>query len=302
MIKQLLPVLCLVFLAITSCAQSEFPLYTGAIPNSKVTADSSRMQGGVASKVSRPTLTAFLPDADKATGAAVVICPGGGYGVLVMQGEGFNTAKYFQQKGIAAFVLKYRLPSDATMNDKSIGPLQDAQQAIRVVRMRAKEWNIDTARVGIMGFSAGGHLASTASTHFNEKLLPNPEGVNLRPAFSLLVYPVISMNDKLGHVGSTTALLGKNPSPEKVTMFSNDEQVTTNTPPAFLIHAADDNVVNVDNSINYFQALRKQKIPAELHIYPKGNHGFVLRWPADDWMSLCIRWMTESGWIAKAAK
>ena len=280
-------------------AQKEMPLYSGPIPNAIQTADSSTLTEGVAAKVSRPSLTMYLPDNNKATGAAVVVCPGGGYGVLMMQTEGADIARYFQQHGVAAFVLKYRLPSDATMQDKSTGPLQDAQEAIKMVRLHAREWHIDTARVGIMGFSAGGHLASTASTHFLNAVTGNKENINLRPAFSLLVYPVISMTDSLGHKGSRNSLLGKNPSPEKVKLYSNELQVTAQTPPAFLIHAADDNVVDVDNSIAYFEALRHHKVPAELHIYPKGNHGFVLHIPVDDWMSLCMNWMNGNGWLTR---
>ena len=280
-------------------AQKEIALYEGNIPNAISTADSSVMQDGIAFKVSRPSLTLYLPEPSKATGAAVIICPGGGYGALMMQKEGINTAFYFQQHGIAAFVLKYRLPDDKIMQDKTIGPLQDAQQAIRVVRIRAQEWNIDTGRVGIMGFSAGGHLAATASTHFRKAVIDNKENVTLRPDFSLLVYPVISMTDSLGHSGSRDALLGKHSSLRQIKKFSNELQVTPQTPPAFLIHAEDDDVVDVDNSIAYFESLRRNKIPAEMHIYPKGNHGFVLNLPVEDWMSLCVRWMNSNGWLTK---
>ncbi len=280
-------------------AQKEIALYRDAVPNAIAVADSSTFKNGVAAKVINPTLTVYLPDKAKATGAAVVICPGGGYGVLVIQKEGFEIAAYFQEHGIAAFVLKYRLPSSVTMVDKSIGPLQDAQQAIKLVREHAAEWYIDTARVGIMGFSAGGHLASTASTHFNNAVINNKENTSLRPSFSLLVYPVISMSDSLGHRGSRDNLIGKNPSEAQIKLYSNELQVTAQTPPAFLIHSADDNVVDVDNSIAYFEALRHNKIPAEVHIYPKGNHGFVLKLPINDWMSLCIKWMDSNGWLGK---
>lgn len=293
----LLALLVFLFSITTGCAQKEIQLYTGAIPNSKPTVDSFRMKGGVASKVSRPTLTIFLPDAAKANGAAVIVCPGGGYGALMMQTEGYNIAKYYQDHGVAAFVLKYRLPSELTMQDKSIGPLQDAQQAIRLVRMNAVEWKVDINRVGIMGFSAGGHLASTLSTHYAKSLIDNPEKSNLRPDFSLLVYPVISMGEKLGHSGSRVSLLGSNASVDAIKLFSNDEQVTSNTPPAFLIHSADDSVVDVDNSINYFQAMRRNKVPVELHVYPKGNHGFVLHMPIEEWMGLCLKWMERGGWL-----
>ncbi|MFT3935828.1 MAG: alpha/beta hydrolase [Chitinophagaceae bacterium] len=272
-------------------AQKEMPLYPNGIPNATGAADSGVIKNGVASKISRPTLTAYLPAADKATGAAVIVCPGGGYGVLVIDKEGTFIAQYFQQHGVAAFVLKYRLPSDVSMKDKSIGPLQDAQQAIKMVRDNATEWKIDKNRVGIMGFSAGGHLASTASTHFDKPVIDNKENTSLRPDFSLLVYPVISMTEKLGHKGSRENLLGKNASEEQIKLYSNEMQVTAQTPPAFLIHSADDNVVDVDNSIAYFEALRGYKIPVEMHVYPTGNHGFVLKLPIDDWMSLCMKWM-----------
>ncbi len=270
-------------------AQTEIKLYAGAIPGEIVSTDSVINKENVFSKVSRPSLTVYLPRKEQATGAAVIICPGGGYSVLVLQTEGTNIALYLQQHGVAAFVLKYRMPSDAIMQDKSIGPLQDAQQAIRLVRNRATEWGVDAGRVGIMGFSAGGHLAATASTRY-----PTAE---LRPAFSLLVYPVISMTDSLGHAGSRKNLLGNAPSEEKIKLFSNEYQVNDNTPPAFLIHAADDRVVDVDNSIAYFEALRHHHVPAELHVYPKGNHGFVLNIPIEDWMNLCMKWMNSNGWL-----
>lgn len=288
---------CFVFTFHSTHAQKELPLYSGAIPNSIQTADSMIIKNGVVSKVSRPSLTLYLPDKEKANGSAVIICPGGGYGVLVMQKEGFNIALYFQQHGVAAFVLKYRLPDEAIMRDKSIGPLQDAQQAIKSVRMHAKDWGVDPGRVGIMGFSAGGHLAATASTHFTNAVIDNNENINLRPDFSLLVYPVISFTDKLGHGGSRKNLLGSDPAADKIKSFSNELQVNAQTPPAFLIHAADDNVVDVDNSIEYFEALRHNKVPAEMHIYPKGNHGFVLNIPIEDWMVLCMKWMDSSGWL-----
>ena len=292
-------VICIFFTGSTSHAQKEIPLYEGVIPNSKQTADSATMKGGVAAKVSRPSLTLFLPDKEKAIGTAVIICPGGGYGALMMQKEGFNIAQYFQQHGVAAFVLKYRLPDAAIMADKSIGPLQDAQQAIKLVRMFAKEWNVNTVRVGIMGFSAGGHLAATASTHFTKPVIENKENVDLRPDFSLLVYPVISFTDTLAHKGSRRNLIGDHPTADKILLYSNELQVNEQTPPAFLIHAADDNVVDVDNTIAYFEALRHNKVPAEMHVYPKGNHGFVLNMPIEDWMSLCMKWMAVNGWLNK---
>ncbi len=245
--------------------------------------------------VTKPTLEYFKPAADKASGTAVIIIPGGGYSVVVYNGEGVGTAKALAEKGIAAFVLKYRLPSDAIMTDKKIGPLQDAQQAIKLVRENATKWGIDPAKVGIMGFSAGGHLASTAATHFEKAYVDNTSNTSLRPDFQILVYPVISMRDSLTHGGSRDALLGKNASRQDVELFSNELQVRANTPPTYLTHAADDKLVDVDNSIMYFETLRRQKVPVEMHVYPKGDHGFVFRHPG--WMDPLFAWMKVNNWI-----
>ena len=282
-----------------SFAQQTIPLYEGNIPGALNASNEERYDAanGVAFKVFTPTLTIYLPSKEKANGAAVVICPGGGYGALVMDKEGFAIAEYFARHGVAAFVLKYRLPDDKIMNDKSIGPLQDAQQAIALIKQQARQWNVDTARVGIMGFSAGGHLASTAATHFNYPVIAVKQQVSIRPDFMILVYPVISMTDSLGHGGSRNNLLGKHPSPQKIQLFSNELQVTAQTPPAFLIHAGDDKVVDVDNSISFYEALRHKKIPAEMHIYPKGDHGFVLKMPVEEWMDVCMKWMEHSGFL-----
>jgi acetyl esterase/lipase len=156
---------------------------------------------------------------------------------------------------------------------------------------------VDTAKVGIMGFSAGGHLASTAGTHFNHPVIDVKQKVSVRPHFMILVYPVISMTDSLGHRGSRDNLLGKDPSSKKIQSFSNELQVTAQTPPAFLIHAGDDKVVDVDNSISFYEALRHKKVPAEMHIYPKGDHGFVLKMPVKEWMNVCMKWMKHSGFL-----
>jgi acetyl esterase/lipase len=217
--------------------------------------------------------------------------------VVVYQGEGIKTAKEFAKNGIAAFVLKYRLPDDSTMVDKKIGPLQDAQQAIKIVRENAAKWGIDINKVGIMGFSAGGHLASTEATHFKKAVIENNNNTNLRPDFQILVYPVISMQNGLTHVDSRKKLLGDNPSKEIIDEFSNELQVDEDTPPAYITQAEDDKVVDVDNSIVYFESLRHNNVPAEMHIYPKGNHGFVLRQPTDEWMKPIFKWMKNSKWI-----
>lgn len=291
----------LLVFCITAYAQQVIHLYDKGIPGNISSPSEERYDTvrKLAFKVENPSITAYLPEKDKATGAAVLICPGGGYGVLVIGKEGYEIAEYLSSQGVAAFVLKYRLPDDLIMKDKSTGPLQDAQQALRIIRARASQWNIDANRVGIMGFSAGGHLASTAGTHFVNPVIKNDKEPNVRPDFMILVYPVISMSDSLGHRGSRENLIGKNPSSEKIKLFSNEQQVTGQTPPAYLIHAGDDKVVDVDNSISFYEALRHKKVPAEMHIYPKGDHGFVLAMPPAEWMDSVMKWMKNSGFLAR---
>jgi acetyl esterase/lipase len=291
---------------IMATAQQELPLYgAGPIPNSKPGPDRETRNPGSRgswdyglSNVSRPTLTVFLPEKNKATGMGVVVCPGGGYIHLAMGHEGIEIARMLNENGIAAFVLKYRLPSDSTMVDKTIGPLQDAQRAIQLVRQRAKEWGVDTTRVGIMGFSAGGHLASTAGTHFQRTTIPNDTHVSLRPDFMILIYPVISFSDSIGHRGSRDNLIGKDPSPSLITEYSNELQVTAQTPPAFIVHAEDDRTVPVANSIHFYESLLHNKVPAELHIYPRGGHGYGLHnsTTKDQWAERLQNWLaTLSG-------
>ncbi len=294
-IKIIFVLLFIISLNIT--AQEVINLYPGDIPNSKTSGVKESERSGMFSGVTTPTLEIYLPEKEKSTGAAVVICPGGGYAVVVYQAEGIRTAKEFAKNGVAAFVLKYRLPSDSTMIDKTIGPLQDAQQAIKVVRENAAKWGIDTNKVGIMGFSAGGHLASTEATHYKKSVIENNNNINLRPDFQILVYPVISMQDSLTHLGSRTNLLGNNPSKKLIDEFSNELQVDENTPPAYITQAADDKVVDVDNSIVYFESLRHHNVPVEMHIYPKGNHGFVLALKTEDWMASIFKWMKNSKFI-----
>jgi len=280
-------------------SQTVIPLYKDSIPNSKPTAniESATYEGEnkilIVHHVSQPSLTVFLAPKDKANGKAVIICPGGGYSILAASHEGYDVAKRFNEMGVTAFVLKYRIPNDNTMINKEIGPLQDAQCAIQMVRERAKEWNIKTDRIGIMGFSAGGHLASTAGTHFDRPVIENKSNISLRPDFMILIYPVISFDDSIGHIGSRDNLLGKNPSEEKIKYYSNELQVNSSTPPSFLVHAENDEAVKVQNSLYFFEALQKNKVPAELHIYPKGGHGFGMHNPTtkEDWV-LCLK-----GWL-----
>jgi acetyl esterase/lipase len=287
-------VICLL-LSFVANAQEIVELYPGSTPNSKKSGKKETFASGMFRGVTKPTLEVYLPEKEKASGTAVIIIPGGGYGVVVYQGEGVSTAKQFAKNGIAAFVLKYRLPDDSTMQDKTIGPLQDAQQAIKLVRENAARWGVEVNKVGIIGFSAGGHLASTAATHFQKPFIENQNKTSLRPDFQIVVYPVISMQDSLTHRDSRSNLLGKSPSKEIINQYSNELQVTENTPPTYITHAADDNVVDVDNSIKYFEALRHKKVPVEMHIYPKGGHGFIFRQP--DWIDPLFAWMKGNKWI-----
>jgi acetyl esterase/lipase len=305
--KRILFVFIYAFFMMTSFSQTIIPLYKDSIPNSKPSpnAESSTYEGEnkilIVHNVSRPSLTVFLPPKEKASGTAVIICPGGGYSILAASHEGYDVAKKLNEMGVAAFVLKYRIPDDKTMLNKEIGPLQDAQRAIQMIREKAGEWNINPSRIGIMGFSAGGHLASTAGTHFDKAVIENKNKTNLRPDFMILIYPVISFTDSIGHIGSRDNLLGKNPSAEKIKEYSNELQITSNTPPAFLVHAGNDDVVKMQNSIDFYEAEQKNKIPAELHIYPKGGHGFGMNnlTTKDQWMERLKNWLDLNGWLNK---
>jgi acetyl esterase/lipase len=285
-----------------SPAQVSIPLYE-KIPNSKPSADKEKSQTFdgilIISNVSIPALTMYSPAVSTAKAAAVIICPGGGYGIVAAGHEGSDVAKVFNEWGIVAFVLKYRLPDDAIMIDKTIGPLQDAQRAVQIVRQNAKQWNIDPDKIGIMGFSAGGHLAATTSTHFDKGVIDNSGNVSLRPDFSILIYPVISFTDSLTHGGSRNNLIGKSPSAEKIKEYSNELQVNAKTPPAFLVHAKDDDAVKYGNSVQYYEALQKNKVAAELRLYEHGGHGFGLnnRTTTDKWTERLKTWLQTNHYI-----
>ncbi|GGH23245.1 alpha/beta hydrolase [Mucilaginibacter phyllosphaerae] len=292
--------------AITTTAFSQepkpLPLYPKGVPNSKPA------PAGYAEKndkfwifkVTDPTLTSYFPAKGAANGTAVVICPGGGYAGLASGHEGIDVAKEFNKIGVAAFVLKYRLPSDSIMVDKTIGPLQDAQRAIQMVRENAAQWGVNPGKVGIMGFSAGGHLASTEGTHFDKVVIENKANVSVRPDFMMLIYPVITFGEKT-HAGSRENLIGKTPAQDLVDLYSNEKQVTANTPPTFIVHAEDDDVVPVENALMLYDALLKNKVKTEMHLYPAGGHGFGLVNPKSKglWFEWAKIWMGDNGWLSK---
>lgn len=280
-------------------------LWKNGIPNSKQ--DTSYKETTVydkqrprISKVTDPEIQIFLPDKIMANGTAVLICPGGGYSRLAIDHEGWDVAKWLNSFGVTGIVLKYRLPSDIIMEDKSIGPLQDVQEAIRTIRRNAKEWNILPNKIGVMGFSAGGHLAATASTMYNEKVYSPTDTISARPDFSILIYGVLSMQN-ITHAGSRKCLLGENPSQELIDKFSNELLVNKQTPPAFIVHSQDDKSVPIENSIRYYQALIKNNVLGELHIYEKGGHGYGLatdrKTTESTWPDACIKWLKQKGFL-----
>lgn len=272
-----------------------------AVSNEAVQEKSELGKDGILriSDVKIPTISAFLPSKDKATGAAILVIPGGGYGLLAYGHEGEEMAKWFNERGIAAFVLKHRLPDDRIQTNKHEVPLADAMQAMKLIRQHATKWNVNTDRLGVIGFSAGGHLASTLSTHYHRGATASEEA---KPNFAILMYPVVTFGAK-AHGGSREKLIGKTPSPEQIAYYSNELQVDAKTPPTFLVHAQDDKGVPVENSIDYYLALTKANVPAEMHIYPKGGHGYALRVQGkgsiENWPAACEGWLKSMGLLEK---
>ncbi|MBN1155012.1 alpha/beta hydrolase [candidate division KSB1 bacterium] len=296
--------LLIVFLLVMTsmCAGQNYvlPLWPDKIPNYQKADEIELIDSSDIVRISfvqQPNISVYLPSKRMATGQAVVICPGGSYIRLAYDWEGSDIAKWFNANGIAAIVLKYRLPISESniINHKS--PLIDAQRAIRLTRYHAAEWNIAGDKIGIMGSSAGGHLASTAGTHFNgeDSNASDPiESLSSRPDFMILLYPVITFSHPFMHEGSRNALIGENHNPELSAYYSNEIQVTADTPPTFIVHASDDRSVPVENSLIFYQALKDNNIPVEMHIYPEGGHGFSLavgKGHLATWTARCIDWM-----------
>lgn len=268
----------------TLCAQQEIKLYpNGLKENNGLNVKESWRDKEFLQNISEPRMYFYPSEKEKATGTAVLICPGGGYSGISVIKEGSEIAKWFNELGVSAFVLYYRMP-----NGHSEIPLKDAQTALKIIHQHAKEWNINKNKIGIMGFSAGGHLASTAGTHFKTKME--------RPAFMILAYPVVTMKKELTHGGSRQNLLGANPSDELVELYSNELQVSKKTPPTFIVHAIDDKAVPVANSEQLMKALQDHNVPAELHKFDVGGHGFGMRKhgiPLDDWPDLLKSWLKK---------
>jgi acetyl esterase/lipase len=278
------------------------PLWEGAIPNSQKS-DEKEMYPDrdvyYISQVQTPTLEVFKSERKQSIGKAVVICPGGGYHGVAYHWEGTDIAKWFNSKGITAFVLKYRMPNSASVKVSYEAPLQDAQRALRYVRYNAEKYGLDKDQIGIMGFSAGGHLAATLGTQFEMKNNFKEtalDKISARPDFMVLVYPVVTMKEDYTHKGSRNSLLGKNPSKKLIEQYSNELHVTENTAPAFIVHAGDDKVVPVENSLQLYKKLIDKGVPTEMHIYPYGGHGFSLaigKGRLQSWIDRLGEWLEE---------
>jgi acetyl esterase/lipase len=277
------------------CQTIEVALWPDGVPNQKtgLQGEKTVVENGITTHVSEvtgPTITLYKAKTDgKTLSKAVVICPGGGYSRLSIEKEGHAIARFLSENGITGIVLKYRLPDDAFQPEKTIAPIMDARQAMKIVRERASEWNIDSTAIGIMGFSAGGHLAATVSTRQSYSFAG---GANPRPDFSILIYPVISMKDGLTHGGSRERLLGKNPCDALVLEYSNEMQVNGKTPPTFLVHSFDDKAVPVENTLKYMDKLRENHVECEVHLYKVGGHGYGMnKGHTDSWPSLMVNWI-----------
>lgn len=249
------------------------------------------------SKVQLPTLDVYLADSVKNTGKAVLIFPGGGYRILAYHWEGSEFAAWLAQEGITGIVLKYRLPDSKSLETPALAPLSDAQRALRLCRIYADEWGINDNAIGVMGFSAGGHLAATLSTQYAKQIyspVDTTDVISARPNFSALIYPVIAFSGPALHSGSRAALLGPYPSDFMIDFFSPQKQITSDTPPSFLVHAADDTAVPAENSKVYYENLLRKGVPASLHLFPKGGHGFAMAKDTpylSEWKNLLLSWI-----------
>lgn len=261
-----------------------------------------RIHDRVINGVTQPSIVPFFPPPGTADGSAVLICPGGGYLYSAFDVEGYDVAQWLTSIGVTAFVLKYRLPAEGHQRGYDV-PLEDGQRAIRVIRARAEQWGLDPDRVGAIGFSAGGHLASTLATRFAKTVydpVDDADGLSARPGFVMLAYPVVSMKTGITHSGTRNRLIGTSPTQEMIDEFSNEEHVTAQTPPTFGVQADDDRTASTLNSTLFYEALHAAKVSAELHLFRKGGHGFGLRNAHGSlalWTVLADEWLAASGFI-----
>lgn len=296
-----------ILLSMSGAAQAlaEFPVWPqGEAPGAKNSPVKQEMvdrrkDGGLSDRavtgIRTPTITAYLPK--KPNGVALLVTPGGSYQRVVLDKEGSDLAPIFNAQGYTLFVMTYRMPADGHA-EGSDAPLVDAQRAIRTLRADAEKWKIDPHRIGVLGFSAGGHVAASLGTRYNEPVYPatdETDKLSARPDFMALMYPVITMQESIAHPGSRKALIGEKPTPEQIKKYSPEQNVTTQTPPTFIVHAVDDPSVPVDNSLVMFSALRAQHVPVEMHLFQEGKHGFGIRGavglPAASWPELLMNWM-----------
>ncbi|MDC0584555.1 alpha/beta hydrolase [Bacteroidales bacterium] len=280
--------------------QVKIPLWPNDIPNYQKSEDKEVVEiSGITriKLVQTPTIEAYIPPKNNQSGHAILICPGGGYGMLAYDWEGTEIAKWCNTRGITAFVLKYRLPGSKSVTVPYETPLIDAQRAMRLIRSRANDWNIDPDKLGVIGFSAGGHLASTLGTHYDYESSFKKDSIDrlsARPNFMVLMYPVVTMKDDYTHKGSKRNLLGNTPNHELEQQFSNELHVNENTPPTFIVHSSNDKAVPVQNSLQFYNALLKHNVYAEMHIFPVGGHGYALALkfdPIKRWPNMMYSWI-----------
>jgi len=298
--KRILLVACLTAAAFAQAAEPVvIPLWPEGVPGAKAIGPERQEEGGRIANVSEPTFTVYGPAIDRPNGTAVIICPGGGYRILSNEREGVQYANWLSTLGITSFVLKNRLQEFGHP-----APLQDVLRAVRIVRSRAAEFKVNPARIGVMGSSAGGHLAASAGTLFDHaagRTGAALDATNARPDFLILMYPVISMDDPVAHAGSRKALLGATPAPELLQLMSLEKQVTAATPPTLLVHTQEDQSVPVENSIRFFQALTRAKVPAEMYLFEHGSHGMGMRTglgTASDWSKRAEEWLRNRGLLS----
>jgi acetyl esterase/lipase len=288
----------IIILLMTTTIQAQYqPLYKVTPNQIKVANEEKEEQFEgitIVSNVTEPAYQYFRVKEDNIKRPCVIIYPGGGYTILASGHEGIDVAKFFNSIGVNAMVVKYRIPNDKAQNDKSIAPLQDAQQAILLAKTNANAWGIDDKKIGILGFSAGGHLAASLSSHYADVKIDNPSKVSLRPDFQILIYPVITMKD-FGHAGSKENLIGKDPTPEQIQYYSNELNVNEQTPPAFIVHAINDDAVPVQNVHVYDSALKANKVSSTLYLYEKGGHGFGMKNPtaSEQWTTPLTAWIQK---------